>query len=141
MGGRQYVPGVGCFIEVDPIEGGSANDYDYVDGDPINGFDLEGTASINQKMNAAERNFCKVPWHVMKCNFWAITSSIAIDATRNLSGGLANAFRHVIWSAIMTWYMSVSDVEGFRKDVKVMSTQVGTTSPTSTIMRLALRLD
>lgn len=26
-----------------PIEGGSANDYDYVDGDPVNGRDLAGT--------------------------------------------------------------------------------------------------
>jgi len=25
------------------VEGGSANDYDYVSGDPVNGFDLNGT--------------------------------------------------------------------------------------------------
>jgi hypothetical protein len=30
------------FLEADPIEGGSANDYDYVNGDPINSFDLAG---------------------------------------------------------------------------------------------------
>lgn len=30
------------FLEVDPIEGGSANDYDYVSGDPVNGLDLDG---------------------------------------------------------------------------------------------------
>lgn len=45
MGSRQYVPALGRFLEVDPIEGGSANDYDYVDGDPINGSDLAGLAS------------------------------------------------------------------------------------------------
>jgi RHS repeat-associated protein len=41
MGARQYHPGLGRFIEVDPVEGGNANDYSYVD-DPINGFDLDG---------------------------------------------------------------------------------------------------
>jgi hypothetical protein len=42
MGARQYSPTLGRFIEVDPVEGGSANDYDYVNADPINGFDLDG---------------------------------------------------------------------------------------------------
>jgi RHS repeat-associated protein len=43
MGARQYSPLLGRFIEVDPVEGGSANDYDYVTGEPINSFDLDGT--------------------------------------------------------------------------------------------------
>lgn len=45
MGARQYVPGLGRFLEVDPVEGGSANDYDYVNGDPSNQFDLNGMFS------------------------------------------------------------------------------------------------
>ena len=43
MGARQYDPVLGRFLEVDPIEGGSANDYDYVSGDPVNQLDLAGT--------------------------------------------------------------------------------------------------
>jgi RHS repeat-associated protein len=42
MGARPYVPGLGRFLRVDPVEGGSANDYDYAAGDPVNNFDLDG---------------------------------------------------------------------------------------------------
>jgi RHS repeat-associated protein len=43
MGQRLYDPTLGRFLEVDPIPGGSANDYDYVSQDPVNGTDLNGT--------------------------------------------------------------------------------------------------
>ncbi len=43
MGARPYVPAAGRFVTVDPVPGGSANDYDYVGGDPVNGRDLDGT--------------------------------------------------------------------------------------------------
>jgi RHS repeat-associated protein len=42
MGARQYDPTLGRFLQTDPVEGGSANDYDYADGDPINQLDLDG---------------------------------------------------------------------------------------------------
>jgi RHS repeat-associated protein len=42
MGARQYLPSIGRFLEVDPVEGGSANAYDYSRGDPQNLCDLDG---------------------------------------------------------------------------------------------------
>ena len=44
MGVRLYDPNLGRFLAVDPIEGGSANDY--VAGDPVNGYDLSGMYCI-----------------------------------------------------------------------------------------------
>lgn len=42
MGQRVYSPHAGRFLQVDPVEGGSANDYDYVNQDPVNTYDLDG---------------------------------------------------------------------------------------------------
>lgn len=45
MGVRSYVPAIGRFLTPDPVPGGSANAYDYVNQDPVNNFDPGGTFS------------------------------------------------------------------------------------------------
>ena len=44
MGVRLYNPSTGRFLQVDPVRGGSANDYDYGNADPVNNADPSGLA-------------------------------------------------------------------------------------------------
>lgn len=46
MGARVYIPELGRFLQVDPVEGGTANNYVYVN-DPVNSLDLNGKWSIS----------------------------------------------------------------------------------------------
>jgi RHS repeat-associated protein len=49
MGARVYIPGLGRFLSVDPVQGGTPNPYVYPD-DPVNDFDLDGTFSFKKAM-------------------------------------------------------------------------------------------
>jgi RHS repeat-associated protein len=42
MGARPYDPVLGRFLSVDPIPGGSLNNYDYCNQDPVNCYDVNG---------------------------------------------------------------------------------------------------
>jgi RHS repeat-associated protein len=55
MGARPYDPGLGRFLAVDPVDGGSLNNYDYAGQDPINGYDLDGTRPVAEPDNCALR--------------------------------------------------------------------------------------
>jgi len=47
MGQRVYVPALGRFVQVDPVVGGSANGYDYVNQDPTSSSDPLGMADTS----------------------------------------------------------------------------------------------
>jgi hypothetical protein len=48
MGARPYDPALGRFLAVDPVDGGSLNNYDYAAQDPINAYDLTGQSFDSQ---------------------------------------------------------------------------------------------
>jgi RHS repeat-associated protein len=68
MGHRLYDPRIGRFLQVDPIAGGSCNDYDYVCADPINSTDLDGQAK------------CKGWWGCARSFVWKHKVDIALTA-------------------------------------------------------------
>ncbi|ADB49122.1 YD repeat protein [Conexibacter woesei DSM 14684] len=56
MGVRVYLPGVGRFLQRDPVEGGSANPYEYAFQDPVNKSDLSGAMTCENLMGS----FCQI---------------------------------------------------------------------------------
>jgi RHS repeat-associated protein len=45
MGARAYDAAIGRFLSVDPVDGGSLNNYDFAGQDPVNSYDLDGTCA------------------------------------------------------------------------------------------------
>lgn len=59
MGARVYLASAGRFLQTDPVEGGTANDYAYVN-DPVNDADYSGMFSLNLKKIFTLKNVARV---------------------------------------------------------------------------------
>lgn len=104
MGVRLYNAATGRFLTVDPVQGGSANAYDYCNADPINCVDLSGQISF--PMNSAERSRCSK--HKFECSLYITFASWAMSVAKitfPLNKGKRNAYRHRIWSAMLNFML------------------------------------
>ncbi|MEU5115565.1 RHS repeat-associated core domain-containing protein [Streptomyces longwoodensis] len=64
MGVRLYNPATGRFLSTDPVPGGSANAYEYCNGDPINQFDLDGKWSWRKLARSTGRWAWRHKWDI-----------------------------------------------------------------------------
>ncbi len=114
MGARQYNPRLGRFIEVDPVEGGSANDYDYCDGDPLNCNDLNGQFGVPKFVKKAAKGVASVGRTAWKYRD-EIALTLAVASTVACAGTCAFATAAFYSSiAISAASTSVSCVQGAR---------------------------
>jgi RHS repeat-associated protein len=139
MGVRLYDPKLGRFLETDPIAGGSANDYEYCNGDPINCTDIGGTrAKSNMKPGPAQKKWCTEggAGRAFNClqNYFLsdlLLNKVVPELVRryNLDPSTeGNALRHVMWSALMTYRYSLSFATGFAHAHEVDNVALGQTS-------------
>lgn len=85
MGVRPYDASLGRFLSVDPVDGGSANNYDYAGQDPINGYDLDGRICISPSCaKKAVKKAAKATWE----HRGTIAKEVAI-ASATFGAGLA----------------------------------------------------
>ncbi|XVV02662.1 PA14 domain-containing protein [Actinosynnema sp. CA-248983] len=95
MGARPYSPLLSRFLSVDPVEGGSANDYDYVNGDPVNTTDLDGRCPFCAAFVAGLRIglfLFRKTTRVTK-NFGRAFAKRTISVSRKAGPAVANAIR------------------------------------------------
>ncbi|ONI83265.1 hypothetical protein ALI22I_32470 [Saccharothrix sp. ALI-22-I] len=116
MGARPYSPLLGRFLSVDPVEGGSANDYDYVNGDPVNDTDIDGRWPDWGKLWNKTKEFVKnnkVEIALTVAGFipglgaaaWAYRAYRIVRAAKSASGlsGGIRATRATTWLAGRMW--------------------------------------
>lgn len=98
MGVRLYNPALGRFLQVDPVPGGSANNYDYAGQDPINAFDLNGQWWGSHLWHKV-KHFVSRHWESWAWQLGGMAVSVAAFAAcgiicASVAGALYGAFKY-----------------------------------------------
>ena len=91
MGARPYDPSLGRFLSVDPVQGGSLNDYDYAGQDPVSRYDLDGTCN-------------KAAWYGFTCSAVAAASSGAKVTATFAKGAFTS------WKGAILFYAGTEEI-------------------------------
>ncbi len=108
MGVRSYVPALGRFLTPDPILGGSDNAYDYANQDPVNNFDLAGTAC--KKGNATKQG-CRRAQQRAEAGVRSVISNLRTrlrEARANRASGSALGVEGVHIPKLTPWEKEVT---------------------------------
>ena len=113
MGARPYDPSIGRFYAVDPIDGGSLNNYDYAGQDPINNYDLDGTEVCGDPCAAGALTAdgtCAVTWEVPGVD--VLTCGAGLVLTVAAAAIIVDQDGHVVYNAgkaVVCWIFSCSN--------------------------------
>ncbi|WP_436496882.1 PA14 domain-containing protein [Actinokineospora sp. HUAS TT18] len=126
MGARPYSPALGRFLSVDPVDGGSSNDYDYVYADPINTVDIDGRCPMCiPLLFAAVR--AAGPWIVRTAIPWITRTALPWAGRLLLRGGRALVGRVTRVVRGGSWRSAMSSAAKYGKGAAKFSTGYGAT--------------
>ena len=84
----------GTTVAFDPIEGGSANDYDYALGDPVNGYDLDGQCAQLWKKKCRDTQLSRLGGAASKFAAGVASGKRYVEARGHPGGRIREASGH-----------------------------------------------
>jgi RHS repeat-associated protein len=128
MGARVYLPKVGRFLQVDPVDGGSLNAYDYAMDDPSNVSDLSGNvANIGAAIGQGIKNIFKKKSQEISTSVVNTVHGFAHRCVKNSFFGSMFALGDVLknnWHDVQTLLTKVTTRKAKRKAARRIGTLV-----------------